>query len=94
MRRALCLHMPFLPSDRARLGGGLPPDSDAPLVLTRLSGSSLILDRCCPHARRLGLRPGMTLGQAQAIAPRLRAIERACGTGRGKSAQQAPLAEI
>lgn len=68
--------MPFLPSDRARRDDGLPPDSDAPLVLTRLSGSSLILDRCCPHARRLGLRPGMTLGQAQAIAPHLRAIER------------------
>lgn len=67
--------MPYLPSDRARRDAAPPPlDSDEPpLVLTRRSGSSLFIEHGCPRAGALGLRGGMTLGQAQAIAPGLRA---------------------
>lgn len=46
-----------------------------PLVLTRRAGASLIVQYADPHARRLGLRAGMTLGQAQAIAPELLSLE-------------------
>lgn len=41
-------------------------------MLTETAGASLRLARVCPQARALGLRPGMTLGEAQALQPRLR----------------------
>lgn len=41
-------------------------------MLTDAAGASLRLARVCPRARALGLRPGMTLGEAQALQPRLR----------------------
>lgn len=88
MRRVLCLHMPYLPTDRVRRQW--PPDPPAeplasppaerqshpappPIVLTRQVGASQIIERCCPRGAALGLRPGMTLGQAQALAPHLQA---------------------
>ena len=103
-RRVLCLHLPDLPTDRARRDnqGLLPrpaqgadtrsargakvhagcPSGEAgatqcsrPLVLTRRVGSSLIVEHADPQARRLGLQSGMTLGQAQALAPELLAFE-------------------
>ncbi|MFQ5806501.1 MAG: DNA polymerase Y family protein [Phycisphaerae bacterium] len=59
-----------------------PPGSETdtaadnrPLVLTRRAGSSLIVEHTGPRARQLGLHAGMTLGQAQAIAPKLLAFE-------------------
>ncbi|MCG3127820.1 MAG: Protein ImuB [Phycisphaerae bacterium] len=65
--------MPYLSTDRAcRYDASPPAERDSPLVLTRWVGSSQVVERCSPEARRLGLRPGMTLGQAQAMAPRLR----------------------
>ena len=70
--------MPYLATDRARRDA-LPPrdeDESAPggLALTRRVGASLIVERACPKARQLGVRAGMTLGQAQAIAPELAAL--------------------
>ena len=46
-----------------------------PLVLTRRIGAARILQHVCPLAAECGLRPGMTLAQARAMAPELRAIE-------------------
>jgi protein ImuB len=99
-RRVLCLHLPYLPTDRARRDDpGLSPCSamglDAAsargvevhrleagatqanwaLVLTRRVGPSLIVEHVDVRARQLGLRVGMTLGQAQAIVPELIALE-------------------
>jgi protein ImuB len=101
-RRVLCLHLPYLPTDRARRDcpgllscsagrdeatraaargrGPLRPEADAtkagrPLVLTRRVGSSLVLEHVDVCARRIGLRAGMTLGQAQAIVPELLTLE-------------------
>jgi len=64
--------MPDLASERVKRDGRLSSDEAArPVVLTRQVGSSLMVEQACPRARQLGLRPGMTLGQAQAIAPDL-----------------------
>ncbi len=64
--------MPDLASARVKRDGRLLSDEAArPVVLTRQVGSSLMVEQACPRARQLGLRPGMTLGQAQAIAPDL-----------------------
>jgi protein ImuB len=46
-----------------------------PLVLTRRVGSSISVERVDPRGRQIGLDAGMTLGQAQAIAPELLAFE-------------------
>ena len=43
--------------------------------MTRRVGSSLILEHVDVRARQIGLRVGMTLGQAQAIVPELLALE-------------------
>ena len=99
-RRVLCLHLPYLPTDRARRdnpdllpcsAGGLDAASakgaevhrleagatqaGRPLVLIRRVGSSLIVEHVDTRGQRLGLRVGMTLGQAQAIVPELLALE-------------------
>jgi len=46
-----------------------------PLVLTRRIGSSLVVEHVDGRAQQFGLRAGMTLGQAQAIAPELLPLE-------------------
>jgi protein ImuB len=99
-RRVLCLHLPYLPTDRARRDNpDLSPCSargldgasvsgvevhrleagaaqaSRPLVLTRRVGSSLIVEHVDVRAQQLGLRVGMTLGQAQAIVPESLALE-------------------
>jgi len=72
MRRVLCVHMPDLASARVKRNGRLSLDESArPVVLTRQVGSSLMVEQACPRARQIGLRRGMTLAQAQAIAPDL-----------------------
>jgi len=47
----------------------------APLVLTRRVSASRMVAQVCPRAARAGLAPGMTLGEAQAMAPGLQALE-------------------
>ncbi|MEP0845777.1 MAG: DNA polymerase Y family protein [Phycisphaerae bacterium] len=42
-----------------------------PRVLTRQSGATVFVEHACPRAAQRGIRPGMTLAQAQAIAPEL-----------------------
>lgn len=62
--------MPYLPTDRVRRDAR-PPVEGRPLVLTSVSGSNVRVERCCARARQQRIRPGMTLGQAQALAPPL-----------------------
>jgi protein ImuB len=71
MRRILCLHLPYLSTQRARHAAAQAVEPACPLVLTRPVGSSLVVEQVCPRARRLGLRPGLSLAQAQALAPQL-----------------------
>ena len=52
-----------------------PAQSRPPLVLTRRVASSIIVERVGPEAQALGLRPGLTLGEARAVVPSLIAIE-------------------
>ncbi|MFO0838552.1 MAG: DNA polymerase Y family protein [Phycisphaerae bacterium] len=51
------------------------PHDVAPLVLTRRVGRSVWVERACPLAMACGIRPGITLGQAQALAPNLASRE-------------------
>ncbi len=71
MRRILCLHLPYLSTERARYAAARAAEPAQPLVLTRPVGSSLVVEQACPRARQLGLRPGLSLAQAQALAPQL-----------------------
>ncbi len=73
----MCIWLPHLAADRARHDA---PRSDhvegsnpRALALTRPVGASLRIESVCPHAAALGVGVGMTLGQALAIAPGLRA---------------------
>jgi len=43
-------------------------------VLTRSVGASLMVEQACPGARARGVRPGVSLGQAQALVPELTAL--------------------
>src|ERR1051326_5945910 len=76
MVRYMVLHLPFLAAERARRM--MNPETGekstaAPLVSTRPAGGTLRVEYVCPHAAGLGLRPGITLGQAKAMAPRVTA---------------------
>ncbi len=63
--------MPYLPTERARHDAAWAIEHGRPLALTRPVGASLVVEEVCPHARRLGLRPGLSLAQAQALVPEL-----------------------
>jgi protein ImuB len=71
MRRILCLHLPYLSTERARRDAAWGAEPERPLALTRAVGASLVVEQACPRARQLGLRPGLSLAQAQALAPAL-----------------------
>ena len=83
MRRILCLHIPYLPTERA-WRDGVWADEQRPLVLTRPVGASQVVEQVCPRAQALGLHPGLSLGQAQAIVPQLVAL--ACDPQRDRAA--------
>jgi len=72
-----------LPTERA-WRDGVWADEQRPLVLTRPVGASEVVEQVCPRARALGLRPGLSLGQAQAIVPQLVAL--ACDPQRDRAA--------
>lgn len=71
MRRILCLYLPYLSTERARRDAAWVVERERPLALTRPVGSSLVVEQVCLRARQLGLRPGLSLAQAQALAPEL-----------------------
>jgi len=69
-RRQLCIYIPRLPIERARrerVDAAVPVGR--PLVLTRSAGVSDVVVARDGQAERLGVRPGMTLAQALALAP-------------------------
>lgn len=71
MRRILCLHLPYLATERARRIAAAAEHKELPLALARPAGAALIVECVCPRARAGGVTPGMTAGQAQALAPGL-----------------------
>lgn len=75
-RRYLALWLPFLPADRLhRRAEGSPKPDEAPLVFVEKVGSALHLAAADRRARTLGLAPGLTLADARARIPSLRAVE-------------------
>jgi len=61
--------MPHLPTQRVRRDDDSV--AEAPLVLARATGASQVVECVCPRAEALGIRVGLTVGQACAIAPQL-----------------------
>jgi len=66
--------MPYLSTEQARRNGASANERERPLALTRPVGASLVIEQACPYAQQLGVRPGMSLGQAQAIVPHLQPL--------------------
>lgn len=71
MRRILCLHMPHFAIERARHDGAWADSPAQPVALTRTTGGTHWIATVCPRAARRGIYAGLTLGQAQALAPQL-----------------------
>lgn len=63
-----------------------------PRALTRRSGATVFVEHVCPRAAQRGVRPGMTLAQAQAIAPELLWDEHHAGEDRRALAKLAEWA--
>ncbi len=63
--------MPELPTERARRAAAGAAEAGGPLVLARAAGGARVVERVCPRARALGLRPGLSLAQARALVPGL-----------------------
>jgi len=70
MRRVVSVWFPTFPTDRIRRHGNAPPE-EAPLVTAARDGNHRIIAAADRAATVLGLRPGMTLAQAQALVPNL-----------------------
>ena len=71
MRRILSIWLPEFPLERlARAEPGAVPAA-APFALAAAEGSRLIISAANPAAREAGVRPGMGLADARAIAPML-----------------------
>lgn len=71
MRRLLALHLPYLATDRIARRRSAADEQNRPLVLTALRGATQAICQVNPAAAAVGLRPGLSLGQAQAMAPQL-----------------------
>ena len=76
--RVVSLFLPDWPTDRLRRAQGAAPEAntsnisvDAPLVLVQRFGNRRLIYAANAAARVVGLRPGMTVAQAQALVPDL-----------------------
>jgi protein ImuB len=80
MRRVVSLYLPTWPTDRLRRKGGggnvngSPPFSE-PLVTAVRQGPRRVVASVDQASRRLGLRPGLTIAEAQARVPGLHVVE-------------------
>src|SRR3546814_1275088 len=76
MRQVISLFLPTWPTDRLRrrLGSSAPPP-DTPLVLAAMEGQRGLLTAANAAARAIGLVPGMTVAQAQALVPDLQILD-------------------
>ncbi|HIJ61105.1 MAG TPA: DNA polymerase Y family protein [Rhodospirillaceae bacterium] len=68
MRRVVSVWLPWLPTDRLRRMVAAGP-ADEPLATVVGDGGRQLLAAVDRAARRAGLRPGMTVADAQAVAP-------------------------
>ncbi|MFE1598544.1 DUF6504 family protein [Methylobacterium sp. ID0610] len=66
MRRVVSIFLPTWPTDRLRRKGGSPPP-DRPLVTVATAGPRRLVAAVDATARRIGLRPGMPVAQAQGM---------------------------
>src|SRR5947209_2793966 len=70
MKRAMCVYLPGWALQR--LGRERPELRDKPVALARpRPARGPHVSACCPRAARLGVRVGMPVAEAVAIAPRL-----------------------
>src|SRR3546814_20843764 len=76
MRQVISLFLPTWPTDRLRrrLGSSAPPP-DTPLVLAAMEGQRGLLTAANAAARAIGLVPGKTVAQAQALVPDLQILD-------------------
>ena len=73
MSRVVSVWLPTWPTDRLRKAGACPPE--APLVTRVHDGHRMVVAAADRAAQALGLRVGMPLAHAQAMAPRLTVAE-------------------
>ena len=71
MKRVLCVYLPHWPLQRLRHEQAALRDKQVAVVGQR--GRAQKVTDCCAHACRAGVRPGMTLAEAMAVAPMLSA---------------------
>src|SRR4051812_43743845 len=71
MRRVVSVWLPHWPTDRLRRTAPDAPPRDAPLVTAAQDGNRRVLQAVDPAAAALGLRPGLAVAQAMAVAPGL-----------------------
>ncbi|WP_027515687.1 DUF6504 family protein [Bradyrhizobium sp. WSM1417] len=75
MRRVISLFLPTWATDRLRRQNGGLPQPDVPLIIARQDGNQRVIAAVDEAARRLKLRPGMTVAHAQSLVPDLAIAE-------------------
>src|ERR1700742_1037604 len=71
MKRVVSLFLPNWPTDRLRRSDAKAPSPEVPLVLVGTEGRKRVVLSADIAARRMGLRPGMSVSQAQALVAEL-----------------------
>jgi protein ImuB len=71
MRRAVSLFLPSWATDRLRLRNGGLPQPEVPLITAMQDGNQRVIASVDEAARRVKLRPGMTIAHAQSLVPGL-----------------------
>jgi protein ImuB len=71
MRRVVSLFLPTWATDRLRRRNGGLPQPEVPLITAMQDGNQRVIASVDEAARRLRLRPGMTIAHAQSLVPGL-----------------------
>jgi protein ImuB len=71
MRRVVSLFLPTWATDRLRRRNGGLPQPEVPLITAMQDGNQRVIAAVDEAARRLKLRPGMTIAHAQSLVPGL-----------------------
>jgi protein ImuB len=71
MRRVVSLFLPTWATDRLRRRNGGLPQAEVPLITAMQDGNQRVIAAVDEAARRLRLRPGMTIAHAQSLVPAL-----------------------
>ena len=75
MRRVVSLFLPQWSTDRLRRKAGKPPERETPLVTALPEQGRRVIAATDLAARRLGIRPGMTVTRARSFAPGLTVVD-------------------